>query len=470
MTNTTTSTTATATAVASASASSSVRSSDPERVRAWLSARHPREAARLSRFEIGLRLGRLGPDRRSVTRRTVELLRALVGGTRWETAARLLLLLRGVGRAIHAAGGFREPAIGNVVRRIMCAVRDEALNTANDAAASAAREKSDLAGDANKHNSNLPPMTRNMSLSTMMWAHTTPQRQPRPPNRRLRAESAGSFDDAAAAGALSSLSAPLSSIDDDDDHDPYADSLPSSFREPASSDLKERVMEAIQETLGELEDMYKAINDQAVGHVHSDEVVLVLGHSKTIELFVKAAAARSRRPFRVVVAEGAPRLSGRTMAKALRGSSCRVTLIHDAAVCAVMPRVDRVLLSAHAVLADGGLVAPAGGLVAALAARECSVPVVCVTGIFKLCPTFPHEGQDTMQDLEDPGSIVDYEEAESYGQNGDDGLVEFVNPVHDYVPPSLVELYLTNVGGFQPSYVYRLLAEYYHTDDWEDFE
>lgn len=40
-----------------------------------------------------------------------------------------------------------------------------------------------------------------------------------------------------------------------------------------------------------------------------------------------------------------------------------------------------------------------------------------------------------------------------------------LNPAYDYIPPNLVDLYITNMGGLQPSYVYRLLAEYYHRDD-----
>lgn len=79
---------------------------------------------------------------------------------------------------------------------------------------------------------------------------------------------------------------------------------------------------------------------------------------------------------------------------------------------------------------------------------------------------YPHEGQDTLNDLISPSSVVDY------SLMGDPVLseVEFVNPVHDYIPPQLIDLYVTNIGGFQPSYIYRLLAEYYHSDDWEAFE
>lgn len=39
--------------------------------------------------------------------------------------------------------------------------------------------------------------------------------------------------------------------------------------------------------------------------------------------------------------------------------------------------------------------------------------------------------------------------------------VEVSNPCYDYVPPHLVSLFVTDTGGYTPSYVYRLLAEYY---------
>ena len=122
---------------------------DPSVVRAWLKAPyHAKQLALLDKFEMELRLGRLtatsagatssisssGPrmDRRAVTVRTVELLKTMIGGTRWRTPAELVSLLRGVGRELHSAGGFREPAIGNVVRRIIAAVREEVMNSTGE--------------------------------------------------------------------------------------------------------------------------------------------------------------------------------------------------------------------------------------------------------------------------------------------------------------------------------------------------
>lgn len=47
--------------------------------------------------------------------------------------------------------------------------------------------------------------------------------------------------------------------------------------------------------------------------------------------------------------------------------------------------------------------------------------------------------------------------------------VELINPVHEYIAPELIELYVTNIGSFQPSHIYRLLVEYYHDDYWISF-
>jgi translation initiation factor eIF-2B subunit beta len=84
-----------------------------------------------------------------------------------------------------------------------------------------------------------------------------------------------------------------------------------------------------------------------------------------------------------------------------------------------------------------------------------------LTGIFKLTPVFPHKSQDTLNDLLSPGFVVDYASSQKL-----DNDVDYVNPLHDYIRPENINLFVTNVGSFQPSYIYRLLSEYYNQDDW----
>ena len=43
--------------------------------------------------------------------------------------------------------------------------------------------------------------------------------------------------------------------------------------------------------------------------------------------------------------------------------------------------------------------------------------------------------------------------------------VDVVNPAFDFVPPDLISLLLTDQGGVTPSYVYRLVSEFYAKED-----
>lgn len=41
-----------------------------------------------------------------------------------------------------------------------------------------------------------------------------------------------------------------------------------------------------------------------------------------------------------------------------------------------------------------------------------------------------------------------------------------LNPASDYIPPELISLFVTETGCHMPSYVYRLVGEYYAPQDY----
>lgn len=322
---------------------------------------------------------------------TVNLVRHLIGSAHWTTAAELLLLLKGIGRELPDS----DPSIGNAVRRIMAAVREETEEQKEE---------------------------QRLSLQTMLWS--LPQHVRSRPQRsnNLRQES-------------------LASESECMDHQSNKIIFPADYYTNRPN-LKMSIQEAIQEILSDLEDMRKNINEQVGLHLHQGEVILTCGHSRTICEFLKAA----KHNVTVIVC------GNKSMAEALRKTHT-VYYIEYAAVVAVLSRVHKVLLPAYAVLANGGVVSDAGANLVALAAQEQSIPAICVTGIYKLCPKYPHEGQGTLQDWIVPP----------------DPKRGTVQPVHDYIAPHLVSLYITNVGSFPPSFIYRLLAENYRNDDWGAF-
>jgi translation initiation factor eIF-2B subunit beta len=444
-------------------------SSDPNDVREWLyQSGHRKQIALLDKFLIELRRGRMISSIRAananqstsllIAHRIVNLLRHMIGSTNWRSAADLLCILRGTGRELQV-NGRGIVAIGNIVRRIMAAVREETE--------AALQEETKKLGGA-------VPSGR-LSLESMLWA--LPQHVRSKGSGGGRSLS-GSAHDANAKILLhhSSDVNRAASYDQQDSRvnarDEQKEQELEIFPEhyyTQRSELKQAVMEGIQEILTDLEDLHKNINEQATNHIHTGEVILTIGQSKTVELFLKSAA-KSKRIFQVIVIVGNDTVRNNgtyQMAQSLADAGIETTVVCESAVFAVMARVHKVLLPARAVLANGGLVASvAGSNLVAIAAKHHSVPVQCITGLFKLCPRFPHEGQDTLNDLLSGQLII------GHNATTDPLLkdVEFINPAYDYIEPQHIGLYITNVGAFQPSFIYRMLAENYHTDDWGSFE
>eukprot|EP00730_Choanoeca_flexa_P005256 TRINITY_DN11916_c0_g1_i3.p1 TRINITY_DN11916_c0_g1~~TRINITY_DN11916_c0_g1_i3.p1 ORF type:complete len:367 (+),score=84.01 TRINITY_DN11916_c0_g1_i3:113-1213(+) len=225
--------------------------------------------------------------------------------------------------------------------------------------------------------------------------------------------------------------------------------------------LKSIVMDKIRELLDELANSAHNIAEQSVEHIHTNEVVMTMGYSETVQAFLLEAHKKGR-SFNVIVAEAAPACQGHAMARKLADAGVQTTVVTDGAVYAIISRVNKVIIGTSAVMADGGLMAENGAHALCMAAKAHSVPVLVCAGMFKLCPRYLCSyDQDAFNSLGCPAAVAQFSDATIAEQ------VECLNPLFDYVPPELVTLFISNLGGNAPSYVYRLLSEYYHEDDYE---
>jgi len=230
--------------------------------------------------------------------------------------------------------------------------------------------------------------------------------------------------------------------------------------EPFNNKCKNTIINELNDLIDEIETTYSSIEEYSVEHIHSNELILTYGFSKTVYHFLKHAA--KYRSFEVFVCESAPNLDGQSMAKYLvqKGINIKsVTLISDSSIFAIMSRVNKVIIGTHAVFANGGLLAHSGTHGLALAAQFYSVPIVVVTGLYKLSTVYAYD-QDTFNEHDAPSNLIGYEQQSEYIDN-----VSIQNPVFDYIKPEYVDIFLTNAGGHAPSYMYRLLSEYYDTTE-----
>lgn len=202
------------------------------------------------------------------------------------------------------------------------------------------------------------------------------------------------------------------------------------------ADLRENLINHLQEIENELYLSYDNLSQQAPEHVHSSELILTLGYSKSVERFLKAVP--KERKFEVVIAECAPACRGHLLAQSLANAKIDSTVIPDSAIFAFMSRVNKVIIGTHSVLANGGLRAASGAFTVALAAKHFSVPVVVLVPMFKVSPVFLcNFEQEAFNLVGNTESVLPYNTKVSTA-------VKAYAPVFDYVPPELITLFISS--------------------------
>ncbi|CAN6299542.1 unnamed protein product [Urochloa humidicola] len=382
----------------------------------------------------------------AVARQTAELLRSVVSqhrmGSSANQAATLADAVRAVGEQLIAANPI-ELAVGNIVRRVLHIIKEEDMSsTAVGIEGLSVTVDSD--DEFDREHDDRPALS-----AAVLAAHA---------RNALRAPSLQTLlEDIPVSPAISRTA---SSTGD-------SDSKSKSGDKSSTRKLKHDVIAAIGDLIDEIDSCYEPISEQAVELIHQNEVILTLGRSRTVKEFLYAAKEK-KRSFRVFVAEGAPKYQGHVLAKELVEKGVQTTVITDSAVFAMISRVNMVIVGAHAIMANGGVIAPVGMNMVALAAQRHAVPFVVVAGSHKLCPLYPHNPEVLLNELKSPSDLLDFGEFSdcmNFSTHDGSPLLNVVNPTFDYVPPKLVSLFVTDTGGHSPSYMYRLIAEYYSADD-----
>lgn len=222
--------------------------------------------------------------------------------------------------------------------------------------------------------------------------------------------------------------------------------------------LKPELMDDLNWYSTEIELSVNNLAQQALAHIHANELILTLGYSYTVEQFFKYAASKKRQ-FHVFILEHAPFFTGHKMAVNLSQLNIPVTVVTDSAVFAIMARVNKIVIGTRSLLANGGLTAKSGTYNLALAAKNYNVPLLVCAPTYKFSPTYLPSFDPVMcNSFPSPENILSYE---SIFQSS----LDIVVPSHDYVPPELVTLIIGSGMGNAPSYVYRIVSELYSAED-----
>lgn len=419
---------------------------------------------------------------------TAHLLLRVVAKFRWTDIGKLLQRIQEVGRRLIEAQP-REMVVGNIVRRVLGMIRDEAKEDRTEDGSDSASNYSQVGSPKHEHSdvasgaptSGLRFASTDTSIEDDVFSAKS-QASSRPPLLTSHTSYAVLNGVPVQQSMFNLLSAtPSPSATPPGSNSPGKTTLNASSLAhriaTTTKDLKSEVISGIEEIIDELEQVDDQIAAYALDHIHSNEVILTHSSSLSVQKFLLKAA--EKRKFTVIVAESYPNdhenthaavtgrgssaLEGEDMntalfLKPLSAAGITVILMTDAAIFAIMSRVNKVILATHAVIANGGLIAAAGARVIAKAAKEHKTPVIVVSGVYKLSPEYPFEFESLIE-YGDPGAVIGYDEGALVDN------LEIDNPVYDYVPPDLVDLYITNLGAHAPSYLYRIVADHYKPED-----
>ena len=407
--------------------------------------------------------------------------------TKQAGSERLIQRVKEVGKKLINAAP-HEPAVGNIVRRVLSIIREE-----DEEDATGQRGGDDSSSMADETES---PMDVSHFRSPM--SHVLPNglsSSSPSPQRGLSVARPALLTSRTGAGETTSR--PITSMFSINAHPTmrHLGGLDSpSTRSGAATpqlggsgtlpNLRPEVIHGIKEIIDEINAADDEIAAASLDQIYPQETIFTYSSSLTVQRFLLRAAAK--RKFTVIQAEAYPNnhrqthalvtgdqdviaedednLPNDSLSKTLTSAGITVVVIPDSAIFAVMSRASKVILDAHAVLEDGSLVAAAGSKAVVKAAKFHRVPVMVLAATYKLSPAYPY----------DPFKLIEYGEGGKVlpSQDGElqKGLdVGVTNPLFDFVEAEDIDLFVTNQvpAVVSPGYLYRVVREQYDEQDME---
>ncbi|XP_017146426.1 translation initiation factor eIF-2B subunit delta isoform X3 [Drosophila miranda] len=187
----------------------------------------------------------------------------------------------------------------------------------------------------------------------------------------------------------------------------------------------------------------QAISSSLQEKITDGDVLLTFGCSSLIQ-FICEEAKRRQVAFRVIVVDSRPTCEGQEMLRRLHAHGIPCTYVLINAVGYVMAEATKVLLGAHALLANGYVMARTGTAQVALVANAHNVPVLVCCETHKFSERFQTDAI-VYNELSDPNDLVRDDKCCLKNWTAKAHLTP-LNLNYDITPPELVSAVVTEVA------------------------
>ncbi len=197
----------------------------------------------------------------------------------------------------------------------------------------------------------------------------------------------------------------------------------------------------------------RIIGELGAKRLENGDVVMTHCHS-TAAVSVIATAHNQGKVHKVYVKETRPKMQGLITARALADAGLDVILIPDSSVRYFMKKVNKVVVGADTIAANGAVINKIGTSMVALAAKEARVRMYVASETYKFSPQTVI-GELVPIEVRSPLEIVT---EEWLNRNPE---VKVYNPVFDVTPPEYIDAIITEKGVIPPQAAILILLEEY---------
>lgn len=188
------------------------------------------------------------------------------------------------------------------------------------------------------------------------------------------------------------------------------------------------------------------------GRVQDGDVIMTHCNSHAV-LSIITTAFEDGKNISVIATESRPRRQGLLTVRHLNGFGIPTTLIVDSAVRYYMKDVDKVIVGADAIAANGALVNKIGTSQLALAAHEARKSFMVAAETFKFSPStilgIPIEIEErSSEEVVDPSVLEELPH------------VQVKNPAFDFTPSEYIDMIVTDIGILPPAMAYTVIKEH----------
>ncbi|MCQ1536260.1 ribose 1,5-bisphosphate isomerase [Methanosarcina sp. KYL-1] len=233
---------------------------------------------------------------------------------------------------------------------------------------------------------------------------------------------------------------------------PNAVKLSSRYSSGNVEEARQEILENASRFIERADKALERIGKMGARRIQDGDVIMTHCNSHAA-LSIITTAFEEGKDISVFATESRPRRQGLLTIRHLNGFGIPTTLIVDSAVRYYMKEVDKVIVGADAIAANGALVNKVGTSQLALAAHEARKSFMVAAETYKFSPSTivgnPIEIEErAAEEVIDLSILADLP------------YVKVKNPAFDFTPAEYIDMIITDVGIIPPAMAYTIIKEH----------